>query len=137
MRDAYDEFEHRSVRMIVIGNGRLEHAQAFRKDLRFQGELRIDVEMEAYRAAGLRRGVLQALSLRTLAHAWRALRAGFRVAGVQGDPWQLGGAFVVTPAGNVAFSQISREAGDHAQLPELLAAIDGINPRNSSSREQH
>lgn len=42
---------------------------------------------------------------------------------VEGDPWQLGGAFVITPAGETLYEQVSREAGEHAPLPELLAAL--------------
>jgi hypothetical protein len=80
--------------------------------------------MKAYRAAGLRRGFTKAISLRSPGHLVRALRKGFRQTRVEGDPWQLGGAFVITPDGRTLYRQISREAGDHASLPELLAAID-------------
>ena len=64
------------------------------------------------------------LSPRVLLHASRAVRDGFRQRRTQGDPWQNGGVFLIDPRGWVLFRQISREAGDHAGLDEILAACD-------------
>jgi hypothetical protein len=64
------------------------------------------------------------LSLKTFGHAWRALRSGFRQTEVQGDPWQLGGAFVITPEGKTVYEHVSREAGDHPDNADLLRALD-------------
>ena len=122
MRNAYDEIVAKQLRLVVVGNGQPAHAAAFREDERIPFELWVDPEMEAYRAAGLRRGATKSLSLKTLGHAWRAMRGGFRQAEVQGDPWQLGGAFVINTQGEVLYQQISREAGDHVSISELLAA---------------
>jgi hypothetical protein len=129
LRDAHPEVEARGARLIVIGNGQPWQAKAFREGARIPFELWVDPEMKAYRAAGLRRGLSKAFSLRSPGHLVRALRKGFRQTAVQGDPWQLGGAFVITPDGVTRFSQVSREAGDHASLHELLAALP---PRSSA-----
>ena len=59
--------------------------------------LLVDPELRAYRAAGLRRGRVELLSPRLPLNAMRALRAGYRQTSVQGDPWQLGGVFVIRP----------------------------------------
>jgi len=123
LRDAYDEIERTGVRLVVIGNGQAWHAKAFREDEAIPFELWVDPEMKAYRAAGLRRGLSKTLSLRSLGHVWRAMRSGFRQTKVQGDPWQLGGAFVITPEGKTVYQQVSREAGDHASMPELLRVL--------------
>lgn len=126
MRDAYDEIKRRGVRLVVIGNGQPFQAKAFREDEEIPFELWVDPEMNAYQAAGLRRGIAKVLSLKTLAHGWRAMRRGFRQTKVQGDPWQIGGAFVITPEGKTVYEQVSREAGDHASIPELLEVLDGL-----------
>jgi peroxiredoxin len=123
LRDAYDEIRATGARLVVIGNGQPWQAKAFRQDEQIPFELWVDPDMRAYRAAGLRRGWTKALSHRSLAHAVRALRGGYRQTKVEGDPWQLGGAFVITPAGAMVYEQVSREAGDHAAVPDLLAAL--------------
>ena len=126
MRDTYEEIKSKGVRLVVIGNGQPWHAAAFREDEGISFDLWVDPEMKAYRAAGLRRGLAKALSWRSLGHVWRAMRRGFRQTKVQGDPWQLGGVFVVTPDGKTVYEQMSREAGDHASLPELLEVLDRL-----------
>lgn len=134
MRDAYEEIKNRNARLVVIGNGRPEQARAFRETEGITFDLWVDTEMKAYRAAGLRRDPGGILSPRILGHVLRALRGGFRQTGIQGDPWQLGGAFVISSQGKTVFEQVSREAGDHASLPELLRALDrlqGGSPRST------
>ena len=123
MRGAYEEIKNKGARLVVIGNGQPRHARAFREDEGIPFDLWVDPEMRAYRAAGLRRGLTNAVSRRSLGHVWRALRRGFRQTKVQGDPWQLGGAFVITPDGNTVYEQVSREAGDHASIPDLLEVL--------------
>ena len=131
MRDAYEEIQRKGARLIVIGSGQPEHARAFREDERIPFELWVDPEMKAYRAAGLRRGLLKSASWRSPGHVWRALRGGFRQTNVQGDPWQLGGVFVITPDGATVYEQISREAGDHAPLSDVMRAI--VRARSGAS----
>jgi hypothetical protein len=126
LRDAYDEIKSRGVRLVVIGNGQSWHARAFREDARIPFEFWVDPDMKAYRAAGLRRGLTKAVSLRSLGHVWRAVRNGFRQTRVQGDPWQLGGTFVITRQGDTAYEQVSREAGDHPSIPSLLEILDSL-----------
>lgn len=126
MRDSYDEIKQTGVRLVVIGNGQPWQAKAFREDERIPFELWVDPEMKAYRAAGLRRGVATLVSRRSVKHTWRALRGGHRQGKVQGDPWQLGGAFVITPEGETVYEQVSREAGDHPPLPKLIAVLEAL-----------
>jgi hypothetical protein len=124
LRDVIPDIEERGARLVVVGNGLPGQARGLKEDLGISATFWVDTEMKAYRAAGLRRGPMRALSWRTLGHLVRAWRRGHRQAGVQGDPWQLGGTFVIAPPDRVHFAQISREAGDHAPVPDLLAALD-------------
>jgi NAD(P)-dependent dehydrogenase (short-subunit alcohol dehydrogenase family) len=71
----------------------------------------------------LRRGRVELLSPRLPLNAVRALRKGFRQTDVQGDPWQLGGVFVIKPGGRLTYRYVSREAGDHAPVDEILRAL--------------
>ncbi len=56
-----------------------------------------------------------------MAKATRSIRGFSHV-----HAWQLGGVFVVTPDGKTVYDQMSREAGDHASMPELLEVLDRL-----------
>jgi hypothetical protein len=87
-----------------------------------------DPDRRSFRAAGMRRDMISAMSPMALAHGWRAWRSGARQEGVQGDPWQLGGTLVVAPGGRLLFEHRSREAGDHAPLSALTKALRSNAP---------
>jgi len=114
----------RGAELVVVGNGAAHFAAAFREDFELDCPLLVDPELRAYRAAGLRRGRVEVLSPRLPLNALRALRSGSRQTGVQGDPWQLGGVFVLRPGGELTYRYASREAGDHPSVDEILAALE-------------
>jgi NAD(P)-dependent dehydrogenase (short-subunit alcohol dehydrogenase family) len=124
LRDRIDAIRVRGAELIVVGNGSLEFAEAFREDYALDCPLLVDPDLFAYRAAGLRRGRVELLSPRLACNAARALRAGYRQSGIQGDPWQLGGVFVIRPEAELTYRYVSREAGDHAPVEEILAALE-------------
>lgn len=114
---------------MIVGNGAANFASAFREDFELDCPLLVDPELRAYRAAGLRRGRVELLSPRLPLNALRALAAGNRQQGVQGDPWQLGGVFVLRAGGELTYRYASREAGDHAPVGDILAALEpGAEP---------
>ena len=123
MRDALDDIREAGAELVVVGSGRPEHAREFRDAQRLRFPLLVDPELASFRAAGLRRGVLSTIGPRALGHALRALRSGARQGATRGDPWQLGGALVIRPPGEIAWRHVSREAGDHPPLDELLRAL--------------
>ena len=128
MRDHLPEIRERGAELVVIGNGSQHFAAAFREDMGLDCTLLVDPELRAYRAAGLRRGRVELLSPRLPLNALRALRSGYRQTSVQGDPWQLGGVFVIRPDASLAYRHASREAGDHAPIAAILAALDPAAP---------
>ena len=128
MRDELEAFDEAGAEVVLVGNGSAAFAEGFRDDVGWNGRLLIDTELRAYRAAGLRRGRAEVLSPRLVGNAARALSEGYRQAAVQGDPWQLGGVFVIRPGGTVTFRQASREAGDHADLEAVKAALEPDAP---------
>jgi NAD(P)-dependent dehydrogenase (short-subunit alcohol dehydrogenase family) len=123
LRGELEEIRARGAELVIVGNGAASFAQAFREDFDLDGPLLVDPELRAYRAAGLRRGRVELLSPRLPRNALRALRSGARQGAVQGDAWQLGGVFVIRPGGELAFRHVSREAGDHPAVEEILAAL--------------
>jgi NAD(P)-dependent dehydrogenase (short-subunit alcohol dehydrogenase family) len=124
LRDRIDEVRERGAELVIVGNGAANFAAAFRDDFDLDCPLLVDPELRAYRAAGLRRGRVEILSPRLPFNALRALRSGARQTSVEGDPWQLGGVFVIRPDGELTFRHVSREAGDHPAVDDVLAALD-------------
>ena len=124
MRDRIDDIRARGAELVIVGNGAQHFAAAFREDQHLDCPLLVDPELRAYRAAGLRRGRVELLSPRLASNALRALRSGARQGAVQGDPWQLGGVFVIRPGGALAFRHVSREAGDHPPIEDVLHALE-------------
>jgi len=122
--DQIEAIRERGAELVIVGNGAANFAAAFREDFAIDGPLLIDPELRAYRAAGLRRGRVELLSPRLPLNALRALGSGSRQTGVQGDPWQLGGVFVIRPDGTLSYRYVSREAGDHPPVSEILGALE-------------
>jgi peroxiredoxin len=112
------------VDLVVIGNGSPRSIPAFREGTGWSGPLYSDPELEAYRAAGMKHGLFAGFKL--VSNAVRAFRAGLKQGKVDGDPFQQGGAILVTPAGEVAYAYISATGGDHPPLDELLAACEKL-----------
>jgi NAD(P)-dependent dehydrogenase (short-subunit alcohol dehydrogenase family) len=128
LRDHLSEIRAHGAELVVIGNGAQHFAAAFREDMGLDCPLLVDPELRAYRAAGLRRGRAELLSPRLPLNALRALRAGYRQTSVQGDPWQLGGVFVIRADATLAYRHVSREAGDHAPIEAIVTALEADAP---------
>ena len=126
MRGEVEGFRALGAGLAVVGNGTPAQAKDFAAEYELPFSLYVDPKLEAYRAAGLRRGVLDTLNAGTLGHAFRALRTGARQGLTKGDPWQLGGAFVVEPGGRIAFRHVSRDAGDHADPAKIRKALEKL-----------
>jgi NAD(P)-dependent dehydrogenase (short-subunit alcohol dehydrogenase family)/peroxiredoxin len=123
LRDRIDEIRGRGAELVLVGSGARHFAAAFREDKGLDCPVLVDPDLRAYRAAGLRRGRVELLSPRLPVNAARAFSKGFRQTSVQGDPWQLGGVFVIRPTGDLTYRYVSREAGDHPPVDDVLAAL--------------
>jgi len=128
LRDRIPDIRRAGAELVIVGNGGPSFAAAFREDFALDGPLLVDPELRAYRAAGLRRGRVEILSPRLAFSAARALGKGYRQTGVEGDAWQLGGAFVIRPDGATTFQHVAEHAGDHASEEAILAALEKDAP---------
>jgi NAD(P)-dependent dehydrogenase (short-subunit alcohol dehydrogenase family) len=126
LRDPIRTWRDQGVDVVIVGNGNRKFAEAFREEFEIEGRLLVDPDLHAYRAAGLRRGRREMMSPRILGNAFRALRSGARQTAVEGDPWQLGGVFVIAPGGELRFEHRSVAMGDHASPDEIEAALDEV-----------
>ena len=124
MRDAENDFQKLGLTLVVVGNGAPESIAGFRDKTGFRGALYTDPQLAAYRALKLSSGLRSNLNWRTMRRAIGAYARGNRQTWSKplGKPWQQGGVFVVTKAGEIAYSYSSSFAGDHPPISELLVA---------------
>ena len=60
----------------------------------------------------------------TLVRAAQAFASGHRQVRTMGDAAQLGGVVIVRPDGSMPFRQISRYAGDHPPIDDVVRAME-------------
>ena len=135
MRDALPDIRRRGAELIIVGNGQPQHAIDFRETEHVESPLYVDPELQAYAAAGLKRGLRSSLSPGVILRGLRAFGEGKRQGATMGDPWQQGGVFIIRPGNRVDFSYISAEAGDHPSAEAILSALDKRG-RKKSGRPQ-
>ena len=123
LRPVIPEIRARGGEVIVVGNGSPAFARAFVEDTGLETPLYVDERLEAYAAAGLRRGVAATFNPASLGAAVGAFRRGLRQGRVQGDAWQQGGVLVVLPGDRLAYHHANRHPADHAPHQAILAAL--------------
>jgi hypothetical protein len=118
------EIHKRGAELFFVGNGNRHFAGAFKDENKIESPLFVDTQRNAYKALGMKRGFFATLgSLATWKNGMRAWRSGFRQGPTRGDAWQNGGVLVVRPGGGIAYRYLSREAGDHPPVADVLAAL--------------
>lgn len=117
-----DQLDAAGVELVAIGNGTPEEARAFIDKFKFNGELYVDQDLDAYEAFQLKRGFWVTLGPKSLLHGFSAFTQGFRQGLTAGDPLQQGGMFVIGPGPQLHYEHRNHEAGDHANLNELINA---------------
>jgi hypothetical protein len=119
-----EAIEARGARLIFIGVGNRHFAQGFIAELGLTAPLYVDTARNSYRALGMKRGIIATiLSPATWRNRGRARGSGFRMNGIKGDPWQLGGVLVVSPGGRITYRYLSQASGDHPPVADLLASL--------------
>ena len=111
------------VAVAVVGPGTAQQAANFVHHDAVELPVYADPQRFAFMAARLRRGVRAALSTRGWGMAWQAMRAGTWPNGVQGDPWQIGGMFLIMPGGSLRWAYVGQFAGDHPPLAGVLSIL--------------
>ena len=122
MRRVEQELQRIGAQLRFVGTGTPAMAADFAKVHAGPHPVLSDSARATFAAGGMRRSPWATLHWRLLVNAWRALRAGFRQARVQGDAWQQGGVLVLDAKGRVLHRQIDRAGGDELDLEAVLAA---------------
>ena len=125
MDRAREQFEAAGARLVFIGQATPQQAAHFRRRQNLNVPVLADERRESYKAAGARKAEAAGLiAPRVIA---KGALATVRTRQLQsrpiGDPAQLGGALVILPDGDIAWSHMSHDASDNANPREMLAAL--------------
>lgn len=83
----------------------------------------MDPAKRSYDHYGMRRGATEVVNRKALVNSLRAISKGFRQTETRGDAFQNGGVIVVDSNGDIVYTHIEREAGDLADMDDVIAAL--------------
>jgi peroxiredoxin len=115
-----DELEQLNVKALIISFGSVLLARTWLRETCAPFTLVLDPERKVYRSYGLKRSLLRSWSPRTLWFYLRRRLAGKKSHGIQGDPNQLGGDFIVDKDGIIRLAYRSRDPVDRPPVEQLL-----------------
>jgi peroxiredoxin len=122
---AREQFDAAGARLVLIGQATPRQAAHFRKRQEIDLPVLADEQRASYKAAGAKVATMgELLGPKVMA---KGIATTARLGVVQGrtigHPAQLGGAMVIRPNGEVAWSHMSQDASDNAEPEEILAAV--------------
>ena len=125
MDRAREQFDAAGANLVLIGQLTPRHAAHFRRRQKIELPVLADEDRTSYKAVGAKVGNLgDLLGPKVVAKgALTSLRTGKLQGRTIGHPAQLGGAIVVTPDGEIAWSHMAKDASDNASPDEILAAL--------------
>ena len=108
--------------LVILGNGTPQHAAWFVEDFKVETPVVTDPDLASHKIVGARKPMM--MDPRSMLNAAGAMRAGFRQTKTMGSAMQLGGVFVITPAGDMPYRYLSRFAGDHPRHEDAVKALE-------------
>lgn len=120
LRPHVDELRAIGVEPYVIGSGSPAQARQFQDKLDARAlPIFSDEPLASYRAAGWKRAVSATLSPRSAIKYVKAF-VRHKQGRTMGDPWQIGGAMIVRPDGEVTWRFASEYGGHHPAVATLV-----------------
>ena len=106
-----EAYESKGAQLVFIGNGHSRFIEIFKEDLQLEGaNIYTDPSLQAFQAAGFKRGFLTALGPQSLKKGLGLYKEGHRQSAYKkgmGDLWQLGGTLVIAQGGRVTYQHIN------------------------------
>jgi hypothetical protein len=124
IRSRRSEIEALGGGIAFVGNGTARAAGWFQKKFAADSTVLTDPDLASYKAIGARSGMLSTLGPSAWGAGLRAFRSGARQSMTRGHAYQQGGLVVMAPKNRVLYQHISRAAGDHAPVADVLAALE-------------
>jgi alkyl hydroperoxide reductase subunit AhpC len=122
-----EEIKQLNARVVFISFGAPEPAKIWLEQTCPSFRLLLDPERKVYSLYGLERSWLRSWNLRTLWYYFKALLAGRKLRGIQGDSAQLGGDFIVDAKGMLRLVHPNRDSADRPAVADLLTILRGLN----------
>ncbi len=124
MRRHYDQFRQAGADILAVSFAEGDQLRRYIDEMRLPFPAVSDPERKAYDAYRLRKGSPWAIFGPKTIWAYALLLARGRLPkGVQGDPYQLGGDFVIDGQGLVRFAYRSLDPTDRPSIDTLLHAV--------------
>ena len=124
MRHRYEDFRAAGAEVAVISFAQARAMAHYARDLRLPFPLLSDPERAAYKAYGLRKGGLWSIfGPKTVWEYVKLIARGRLFRGIQADPFQLGGDFVINGRGIVRFAHRGEDPADRPAMDRLLQAV--------------
>jgi peroxiredoxin len=128
LRRHQDKFDAAGVRIVLVGLGTPEQAEAFRKDFKLDFPLICDPDRALYAAYGLQRtGLVKMASPSLFVKGIKAMVQGGSLGVPQGDIQQLSGVFIIDRKGIIRFAHRAQDPADHPSAEEILSALKGMD----------
>jgi hypothetical protein len=110
------------IKVVAVGTGSVRSIDSFREDTKFLGDIWIDSTAKLYKFLACRRGIRSGLvNSKTAEAAKIAWAQGYRMKGLDGHLFQLGGMFVIYN-GEVVWEHHDEYAGHTPDYLHLMAA---------------
>jgi hypothetical protein len=118
-----NELEALRARVALISFGTAEQARLWQDETGAPFPFLRDPERLAYRLYGLEASLVRSWQPKVWLRYAQLMLRGAKWHGIQGDSGQLGGDFIVDPAGRLRFTHSSRDPTDRPSVEKLLAAL--------------
>ena len=126
MRDHQSEFEKLDTEVVLITFVGGRRAESWLADSRLTFPLLLDESLHVFRAYGLGRARLADWTPRVIWQYIRLIFRGFLPRRVSGDPYQLGGDFLIDSSGVVRSAHPGRDAADRPSVECLLESARSL-----------
>ncbi len=127
MCDHRDELERLNTEVLVVSFSTPGPARAWLQEICPSFTMLLDPERKVYRDYGLKTSWLRTWNPVAAWDYIRLLLAGQRVRGIEADPHQLGGDFILDSKGVVRLAHPSRVATDYPRVSDLLAFLNNLH----------
>lgn len=119
-----DEIRAADAQLVAIGNGHERWARAFIEEEGVDFPVYVDPSRASYEHFGMKRGMSEVFGPKSVKHSMRAMSQGHFQTKTRGDAFQNGGVVVIDDEGEIVYRHVEDEAGDLADLDEVIAALD-------------
>ena len=119
------QFEDNGFRVILVGLGAPDQAEAFKKQFSLSFPIICDPEKKLYQTYGLGRGSAASMASPSLfLKGLKTLSRGHTPGVPQGDVMQMPGVFLIDTSGNIRYAHYSKDPSDNPSVETLLALKD-------------